>query len=114
MIARRPDAVIQEMSDAIAGILAATDGKTFADYQGNWLLQRATERALEIISEASRHLPDALLAQAREIPWKQIRGIGNILRHQYHSVADEIIWAVITEHIRPLKLAMERIKSQTA
>lgn len=78
------------------------------------MLQRATERALEIISEASRHLPDEVTALAPEIQWKQIRGIGNILRHQYHSIADEIVWAVVSDHMRPLKVAMLRIKAQTA
>ncbi|MGG2475869.1 HepT-like ribonuclease domain-containing protein, partial [Rhizobium sp. BR5] len=32
-------------------------------------------------------------------PWKQIRGIGNILRHEYHKIADDVVWAVVTEHV---------------
>ena len=50
------------------------------------LLQMTTmgvERAIEIISEASRHIPDDMKATAPEIPWRQIAGIGNVLRHDY-------------------------------
>lgn len=111
---RRLEPVLQEISDAIDGVLSATNGKSFTEFQSNWLLQRGVERALEIISEASRHLPDEALELAPEIPWRQIRAIGNILRHQYHSVADEIVWAVVENDLVPLRLAVEKIKAQTA
>jgi hypothetical protein len=35
-------------------------------------MQRAVERGLEIMSEASRHIPDDLKALAPDIPWRQI------------------------------------------
>jgi uncharacterized protein with HEPN domain len=38
-------------------------------------------RCLEIISEASRRLPESLKARHPEIPWKQIAGAGNVYRH---------------------------------
>ena len=69
------------------------------------------QRALEIISEASRHIPDELLVSAPDIPWKQIRGIGNILRHEYHKIADEVVWAVVTEHVAKLKEAVLAIRN---
>ncbi|WP_426125318.1 HepT-like ribonuclease domain-containing protein [Pararhizobium sp. PWRC1-1] len=42
------------MLNAITGIERATAGKTFENYQGDWLLKHAVQRAIEIISEASR------------------------------------------------------------
>jgi uncharacterized protein with HEPN domain len=45
-------------------------------------MQRAVERGLEIISEASRHVPPDLQAPETEIPWRQIAAIGNLLRHE--------------------------------
>ena len=44
------------------------------------------------------------------MPWKQICGIGNILRHEYHQIADDVIWAVVTENIAPLRIAIESIR----
>ena len=72
------------------------------------------QRALEIISEASRHLPDELLLIAPEIPWKQIRGIGNILRHEYHRLADSIVWSVVTDHLPQLAMTKIRAKLDSA
>ncbi|WP_366664096.1 HepT-like ribonuclease domain-containing protein [Mesorhizobium sp.] len=66
-------------------------------------------RGIEIISEASRHIPDDLTALAPEIPWKQVRGIGNILRHEYHKTSDAIVWAVVADNLPALRVAIERI-----
>lgn len=55
-------------------------------------------------------VPDELLEIAPEIPWKQIRGIGNVLRHEYHKIADDVIWVVVSENIAPLKAAILKIQ----
>lgn len=47
----------------------------------------AVTRCLEIISEASRRLPDDLKARHADIPWKEIAGAGNIYRHDYDGVS---------------------------
>jgi uncharacterized protein with HEPN domain len=59
--------------------------------------------------EAVRHLPDELLESAPDIPWKQIRGIGNILRHEYHKASEVIVWAVVADHLPRLRVAVERM-----
>ena len=106
MSTRKLAPTLIDMLDAIHGIEAATSGKSFADYSADWLLRRGVERGIEIISEASRRLPDSVTDTHPEIPWKQIRGVGNLLRHEYHTIADKIIWAVVTDHIGPLKAAV--------
>lgn len=90
------------MLDAIEGIGAAIAGQGFADYEKSWLLRRAVERGLEIISEASRHLPDALKQQHPLIPWREIAGIGNVLRHEYQRVEPRLVWNVAQDHLAPL------------
>jgi uncharacterized protein with HEPN domain len=39
-------------------------------------------------------------------PWRNIRGLGNWLRHQYDSVDREIIWNTIHEDLPKLKNAV--------
>ncbi|WP_320196993.1 HepT-like ribonuclease domain-containing protein [Agrobacterium rosae] len=109
MAERKVELVLVEMLDAINGIETHTSGKTIEDFERDWLLKLAIQRALEIISEASRHIPDDLFVIAPDVPWKQIRGVGNVLRHEYHKVADDVVWAVVTEHIAPLKNAVQSI-----
>lgn len=110
MPGRKTEPVLVEILEAIEGVETHTAGKSLADFQQDWLLRLAIQRALEIISEATRHIPDDLLSLAPDVPWKQIRGIGNVLRHEYHKIADDVVWAVITENIAPLKTAIEAIQ----
>ena len=58
----------------------------------------------------SRHLPVDLVASYPEIPWQEVRAIGNMLRHGYHRIADEEIWSVVTDDLPPLKAAIEAIR----
>ena len=108
---RQIGAVVSEIIDALDGIAAATAGKTIEDFSGDWLLRHGVQRGIEIISEAARHLPEDLLDLAPEVPWKQIRGIGNVLRHEYHKVSDPIVWAVVTDNLPGLRVAIQRIQA---
>jgi uncharacterized protein with HEPN domain len=66
----------------------------------------AVIRALEIISEASRHLPDELKARHPDIAWRAIRDEGNVYRHGYLSVSLEVIWETAKRDLPPLRDAM--------
>jgi uncharacterized protein with HEPN domain len=41
----------------------------------------AVTRALEIVSEASKRLPDEVRARHPRLPWRDIRDVGNFYRH---------------------------------
>jgi uncharacterized protein with HEPN domain len=63
------------------------------------------ERGIEIISEASRHIPDDLKKRHSQIPWQQIAAIGNRLRHEYQRVAPDILWRIARDELGFLELA---------
>jgi uncharacterized protein with HEPN domain len=110
-MARKVRPVLSEILDAIDGIRQATDGKSFADFQADWLPRRAVQRAIEIISEASKHIPDRCKQAQPQIPWPTVAGIGNVLRHEYHKIADEVVWAVVIDDLPPLRIAIEAIRA---
>jgi uncharacterized protein with HEPN domain len=70
-----------------------------ADVHKIWFV----ERGVEIISEASRHLPDDLKARHPEIPWPKVAGIGNVLRHNYEGIAAEVMWALVRDDLPTLE-----------
>jgi uncharacterized protein with HEPN domain len=62
----------------------------------------ATVRCLEIISEASRHLDEGLLARHPELPWRAIRSSGNVYRHNYDNVAEAFVLRTVRDSLPPL------------
>ena len=104
--ARSARARLADMLDAIEGIRAAVAGLEFEEDASRWIARRAVERGLEIISEASRHLPASLKQANAAVPWNQIAGIGNILRHEYQRVEDRLVWNVVRGHLDPLEAAI--------
>jgi uncharacterized protein with HEPN domain len=68
----------------------------------------AVTRCLEIISEASRRLPDDLKARHPSIAWKQMAGAGNVYRHDYEDVAARYVWDTVQLALPPLRAVIER------
>jgi len=67
----------------------------------------AVTRCLEIISEASRRLPDDLKARHPAIGWKQMAAAGNIYRHDYEDVAADFVWETVKRALSPLRTVIE-------
>jgi uncharacterized protein with HEPN domain len=102
---------LYDIRQAIEGMENAIAGKSLPDFKNDWLLRHAIQRGVEIISEASRRIPQNVRETEPAILWRDIAGIGNILRHEYESVSDEIIWNIVQNHLAPLKLAIQRIEA---
>jgi hypothetical protein len=67
----------------------------------------AVTRCLEIISEASRRLPEDVKARHPAIGWKQMAGAGNVYRHDYEDVAAEFVWETVVRALPPLRAVIE-------
>jgi uncharacterized protein with HEPN domain len=81
-------------------------GKTLAEFEQSWQLRWLVQRAIEIISEASRAIPAELANSRPEIPWPRVRGIGNVLRHGYRGLADPLIWNIVVDELPRLKVGI--------
>jgi uncharacterized protein with HEPN domain len=68
----------------------------------------AVTRCLEIISEASRRLPEELKARHPSIAWKDMAGAGNIYRHDYEDVAAQHVWDTVQIDLLPLHSVIQR------
>jgi uncharacterized protein with HEPN domain len=67
----------------------------------------AVTRCLEIISEASRRLPDDLKARHPAIAWKQMASAGNVYRHEYEDVAAQFVWDTVQRALPSLREVVE-------
>ncbi len=83
-------------------------GFVYERFQEDLRTVYAVTRCLEIISEASRRLPDDLKAMHPSIAWKDMAGAGNIYRHDYEDVATRLVWDTVQIDLPPLRLVIDR------
>ena len=56
----------------------------------------AVVRALEIIGEATKNIPDDIRKSNPDVPWKDMAGMRDILIHDYIGVDVETVWLTVT------------------
>jgi uncharacterized protein with HEPN domain len=95
-----------DIADAIAMIEQFTLGMDFEAFRSNPMAVAAVERKLQIISEAAIRLGDEAERRIPDQPWRDIRGIGNHLRHAYERIDLDTLWAAVTDDLPPLKAAI--------
>jgi uncharacterized protein with HEPN domain len=107
-----PKLRLLHIRDEIGGLEMALADVDFEAYRDSYTLRRATERALQIVSEAAKTLPSELRDGAPEVPWSAIIGIGNVLRHEYQHVDDRRLWDAATVHLPELRPVIERMLAE--
>ena len=95
--------------EAIANIRALLDGRGITALDDLVVIRPAYERHLEIISEAIRFLPGDQLSAFPSIPWGDIAGFGNHLRHGYDRIRTDVLWNVYRYELDALEFAVEAI-----
>ena len=78
------------------------EGMSYETFRDDLRSLYAVTRCLEIISEASRRLPDELKARHPSIAWKNMAGAGNVYRHDYEDVTASFVRVVLQDHLPPM------------
>lgn len=67
--------------------------------------QKAVMHSLLIIGEAATKLGDQAIELCPDIPWRQIRGMANIIRHEYDDINLRTVMDTIHNNLPPLRAA---------
>jgi uncharacterized protein with HEPN domain len=107
----RSDPAVTALSDILHHIDLATrfvEGFERAAFLEDVRTVYAVIRCLEVISEASRRLPEDLKARHPTIAWRQMAGAGNVYRHDYEDVAAQYVWDTVQRALPPLRVVIEQ------
>ena len=103
-----PSLSLADIRDAITAIEQFTENMDFEAFRDDPKTIAAVERKLQVISEAAVRLGAQAELLCPDLPWRNIRGIGNWLRHQYDRVDVETLWNTVTQDLPPLAAAVTR------
>lgn len=105
---KEPALSLRDIFDAISSIEHFTTGMDFAAFRSDPKTIAAVERKLLLISEAAVRLGDDVECLCPGLPWRDIRGIGNWLRHQYDRVDIQTLWNTVENDLPTLKAGVLR------
>jgi uncharacterized protein with HEPN domain len=105
MSSKNPAQRLQDILENIDAIKAFVGDTDLAKFMNDRKTLYAVTRALEIISEASRRLPEELKARHPKIDWLAVAAAGNVYRHEYESVDEVQLWHTIQRELNDLREA---------
>lgn len=108
MPSKSPSAALRDILHHIHLATTLIDGFNQGSFQEDIRTLYAVTRCLEIISEASRRLPEELKARHPSIGWKEMAGAGNVYRHDYEDVAARFVWETANRDLPGLRSVIER------
>ncbi len=103
---------LQDIVDAAAkarSFIAGMDFKQFADDDKTSF---AVIRALEIIGEATKRVPEAVRAGNPDVPWREMAGMRDKVIHAYFGVSLELVWETVQRDLEPMATAVAAVLRQ--
>ena len=97
--------IINAMEKAMSFIEGMSYGEFIEDDKGIF----AVIRALEIIGEAAKKIPDEMRKNYPEIPWKGMTGMRDKMSHEYFGVNLKLVWETVKERIPEAKPLFDKM-----
>lgn len=72
----------------------------------------ATVKMIEIIGEASRHVPDDVRAQLPDVEWSNLVATRNVFSHRYFGIDEDILWDIIQVDVPELLVQIQQYLSR--
>jgi uncharacterized protein with HEPN domain len=90
------------------------EGVSYESYKNDLKLKLALVKLFENIGEAANAVSFETQNEFKDIEWHVLRGIRNVLVHEYFGIDFDVIWNTIQQNIPSLKIkiteCIEKIK----
>ena len=110
---RNVAAYLAAIADAAVKARGFLGSSTLEQFSADDKTVFAVIRALEVLGEATKRIPQEFRAQHPEIPWRAMAGIRDKLIHDYVKVNLETVWKTVNEDLPTLLPLINRVLSDS-
>ena len=103
---------LEDIVDAMEKAESFISGMDFQTFSDDDKTHFAVVRALEVIGEAVKHVPDHVKKKYPQVPWRDIAGMRDKLIHEYFGVKLKVVWNTVKSEIPELKPVFKKIRDE--
>ena len=103
---------LEDIIEAMNNAMKFVEDLEFDDFVKDSRTNYAAVRALEIVGEAAKKIPDRVKASYPDIPWRDMAGMRDKLIHEYFGVNLDAVWRAATKELPRIKPLIEKILSE--
>lgn len=96
---KNPKIYLEDIINSINHIESYIKNVSKESFEENELVQDGVIRRFQIIGEAAKHIPDDFKKLHKEIPWRHVTGMRDVLIHDYSEANFNRIWDTIKEDL---------------
>lgn len=108
----------RELADYLTDILTAIievdqfiADMTFDQFEEDRKTINAVIRSLEVLGEATKHIPTSYRNKHPDIPWSKMAGMRDVLIHDYMGVDLMTVWKVAKQRLSEIRPLVEELVS---
>jgi uncharacterized protein with HEPN domain len=90
---------LEDIRDAAEKAERFVEGMTYETFVDDEKTVFAVIRALEIIGEATKRIPESVRTRYPSVPWRAMAGMRDKLIHDYINVNLRIVWTTVQEEV---------------
>jgi uncharacterized protein with HEPN domain len=101
---------LDDIITAIADTAEFTQGMSYEMFAADKKTVNAVLRSLEVLGEATKHIPTSFRKKHPDLPWSKMAGMRDVLIHDYMGVDLKTVWKVAQERLPELKPLLEGLR----
>lgn len=100
---------VEDMLEAIGRIEQRVEGLDLDGFCADATTVEAVAFNLLVLGEAAAQLPADVRDACPDVPWSQIRGLRNVIAHEYFDLDERTLWNTVHNNLPPLVPALRRM-----